>query len=474
MKTSRSARARRSVATIGLLTFATGVACRAPVADEGAITTERSALDPNDGFISGSVLWAGTAVSPGNILLVVSPSPAPGFFDLNLPGQYASVATPGPVSVDVWSCGLPLRAGPVIVPPAGMATLNIDLTSAQGRVAGSLALRGAPTQTPVFIENCPANPFGGPPSAATVVFDFAFGTIANTFSKLVPAIGTYTLGAPGWGSKTVQIAAGQTTDLGLWDAHPGTIQGHLSWNGAPAPSGTAIEGKLPSSSSQYDSWSAFTGSTGAYSASNLPFGTYATRAANIPCAGAADTGPVTLPPDGSETFDADLTPLAGRVTGTLKFNGVPGGGSIRLACGAFISADATGNFTSGLIGPGTFSGNLFNASGTTVGPVTVTVVAGQTTTFTQAPVLKNDGDSCTQGTECISTYCSDKVCCHSDCGTSPDDCQACSTEAGGSIKGQCTPTASATCYTRPAGDQCVSKDATITCGSNLTCPAPTS
>ncbi|HXU06525.1 MAG TPA: PxKF domain-containing protein [Polyangia bacterium] len=116
------------------------------------------------------------------------------------------------------------------------------------------------------------------------------------------------------------------------------------------------------------------------------------------------------------------------------------------------------------------------------------------------------GAPCTAIGDCVpGAYCTDGVCCNSACGDShDDDCQVCSAAKGATANGQCTllssthmcrvssgdqcdlggfcaggpncpantSASSTTCYTRPADDQCASKEAEIHCGTNLTCPAP--
>ncbi|MCS6798456.1 MAG: hypothetical protein NZ898_07995, partial [Myxococcota bacterium] len=50
-----------------------------------------------------------------------------------------------------------------------------------------------------------------------------------------------------------------------------------------------------------------------------------------------------------------------------------------------------------------------------------------------------DGEPCTSASQCLSGFCVDGVCCESACGGgASDDCQACSTDSGGSRNGRCT------------------------------------
>ncbi|UJR79575.1 hypothetical protein [Sandaracinus amylolyticus] len=79
-----------------------------------------------------------------------------------------------------------------------------------------------------------------------------------------------------------------------------------------------------------------------------------------------------------------------------------------------------------------------------------------------------DGEACTAGSQCASTFCVDGVCCNNLCGGGPSDCQACSVAAGAAVDGACGAVASGrTCRAAVAG--C---DAPETCdGSSSACPS---
>jgi hypothetical protein len=66
-----------------------------------------------------------------------------------------------------------------------------------------------------------------------------------------------------------------------------------------------------------------------------------------------------------------------------------------------------------------------------------------------APVLKANGQACSSGSQCQSTYCTDGVCCNTSCGTSfgNNDCLACSTAQGAAVDGTCGAPIGATCST---------------------------
>lgn len=81
---------------------------------------------------------------------------------------------------------------------------------------------------------------------------------------------------------------------------------------------------------------------------------------------------------------------------------------------------------------------------------------------------KDNGAACANAGDCKSGFCSDNVCCATDCGTDPQDCQACSVATGSSADGTCSAVgAGKTC--RAAAGPC---DAAETCdGASKTCPA---
>ncbi len=81
------------------------------------------------------------------------------------------------------------------------------------------------------------------------------------------------------------------------------------------------------------------------------------------------------------------------------------------------------------------------------------------------------GTACTSDVMCASDNCVDGVCCTDACGgDAPDDCQACSVVAGGSLDGTCTPLALGS-VCRPARGRC---DAVESCdGGSVDCPQDT-
>lgn len=89
------------------------------------------------------------------------------------------------------------------------------------------------------------------------------------------------------------------------------------------------------------------------------------------------------------------------------------------------------------------------------------------TSFTITTGTANGG-ACTDGTDCGSGFCSDSVCCASDCGNDPHDCQACSSAAGALVNGTCGAAVNTT-VCRDAASAC---DVAETCdGTSVACPA---
>jgi len=77
-----------------------------------------------------------------------------------------------------------------------------------------------------------------------------------------------------------------------------------------------------------------------------------------------------------------------------------------------------------------------------------------------------NGSPCASRAECASDHCIDGRCCATDCAGGTDDCQACSTAAGGTLDGTCTP--------RTTGRPCAAACEEGTCnGSSTVCPGTT-
>jgi hypothetical protein len=213
------------------------------------------------------------------------------------------------------------------------------------------------------------------------------------------------------------------------------------------------------------------------------------------------------------------------ICGTLPNTGSPSGGGTAVppaapaGTGAFRNgapcagaADCASSFcVDGVCCGGACGGNNSNdcracslaAGGTTDGVCTSRPLVPGCSAPAGAPI----GAPCTATSDCAAPgSCTDGYCCDSTCGNSDDnDCQVCAAAKGALKNGTCTmlpsthlcrpssgnvcdlggfcaggaqcpPNSAAsdlTCYTRPAGDQCAAREASIKCGANLTCPAPT-
>ncbi len=87
---------------------------------------------------------------------------------------------------------------------------------------------------------------------------------------------------------------------------------------------------------------------------------------------------------------------------------------------------------------------------------------------TPAPTPLPNGSACMAGSECMSSFCVDGVCCNNACPGGTTDCQACAMAAGAPSNGTCAPVAMGrTC--RASTGMC---DAAETCnGTSMACPA---
>src|SRR6185503_15291839 len=93
------------------------------------------------------------------------------------------------------------------------------------------------------------------------------------------------------------------------------------------------------------------------------------------------------------------------------------------------------------------SGSLFPLGSTVVSCATSDTRGNSSrASFIVRVVLPGDppGAPCLGPTNCASGFCVDGVCCSTECAGGTNDCQACSTAAGGDVDGACTPFADGT------------------------------
>lgn len=139
--------------------------------------------------------------------------------------------------------------------------------------------------------------------------------------------------------------------------------------------------------------------------------------------------------------------------------------------------------TIGLTGAWSNGGNASIARAgafTMTGPLvdgTVLMIGGDDGMFTPQPNVDtfsfglSNGAACTSNGQCTNGICVDGVCCNTLCGGGvPNDCQACSVAAGGSVDGICSNIAAqANHVCNPGGDLC---EADAVCpGGTSVCPA---
>jgi hypothetical protein len=431
-------------------------------------TTDVGAIDVPLGSLHGNVTWNGAPLSALDAQRFVFEVGAPYAFGLNADASYAlPLLPPGPISLDVLAYACAYQAvshTPATVSAGAATTADLDITAGVGRVSGIVAVNGAPAGVVNVILN-----------ACTGFSTASDGTFT---SPLLPP-GSYTATAKtarGLATFSFTVIAGQTTDLGTQNFSFGDVDATAYWGGAPPTAGddlalTLCRGSVCTSPD----------ASGRFSLANAPAGSVALDVRGA-CGHLADVT-ATVAGGSTTNVDVDLTPAVGRIIGIITVNGATApGADIELgsAVSTFhhgacrLTTDATGHFEA-LLAPGSQVATVFDpTTGHPLGTFTFTVVAGQTTdvdaTTTSpdqdggvdatdgavdttdgaveaaGPVGTPLGEPCAGGGECASPLlCVDGVCCENDCGQGdPNDCQACSTTAGGRTNGRCTPSQGST------------------------------
>jgi hypothetical protein len=248
-------------------------------------------------------------------------------------------------------------------------TRDVDITSAAGRVTGTIVVNGS------ALENASLQVLG-----CTAWFSDQEGR----FSMYLPP-GTYTADIRGPSGLvraiSFQSTAGQTTDLGTVDLQAGIggLQGTVYWNGMPATG--RRPGNIFASIAAAGAGNYTDEQTAAYSFQNLSVGTHTVSFFASGCGmewqKLAEVSAVVT--SGATTMrDVDITSAAGRVTGTIVVNGSAlENASVQvLGCTAWFS-DQAGRFSM-YLPPGTYTAEVRGQSGL-IGTFTFQSTSGQTT-----------------------------------------------------------------------------------------------
>jgi hypothetical protein len=385
----------------GLVLLSLGTACHrtaGPPQPEGWVR----AVDFETGAVQGTVRWNGMPVPS----VAVGGSSASHVWSAGTDGAgHYAVST---VAVDDYSvtvrlagmCSVILGQRSVSVVAATTTVADFDVTATLGRVSGAVTVNGAPFVGGISIrltENDGGAGAGGSDAgqdAAVVPDAFCLTSLATGadghFSGFLPQ-GTYAATFGNVGAFTFTVAAGQPIELPPFDVSApilptGTVEGTVSWNGAPAAGpGFSVTGITPA----LPIWSATTDALGRFVAV-VPAGDYSTtlRVGGM-CTPLLDARAVSVTSASTTTVDFDVTATMGRVSGNVTINGAPlAAASIAATlhpaagaadagetpfCQGFAQTSGDGRFEV-LLPAGAYTATVF--TGSQFGSFSFTVVAG--------------------------------------------------------------------------------------------------
>ena len=262
----------------------------------------------------------------------------------------------------------------------------------------------------------------------------------------------------------------------------GSVQGTVSWNGAPvtglSASGLRVSGGYVGQLFATP-WSvAVDPSTGRFDSGSVAAGNWQVSMGGfVTCSGGEGSEgggappflftSLSVSPSTTTTADFDLGSSFGLVTGSINGNGAPVQATITVDDGncTSLATDADGHFAA-LLPAGNHSVTATTDSGSTLDTLAFTVLPGQDVEL--GAIGRPNGDPCASGDECATSFCTDGVCCGTSCGGGDaTDCQACSVAAGAPTDGICAPLAS----THLCHDVAGACDVAEFCdGSSLDCP----
>lgn len=335
--------------------FLLGPSCASPQERSEPLGQVASEIDFGAGQVQGTLSWNGSPLASNDYVYLNA-----GSFSTSSDGAGNYVAKevpPGSYSLGVFDgvCYTRLAQTSLTVAAGATTTANFDLSAVAGRVIGAITVNGsAPSYASVSIH-C-----GG------------IGAPSGLFSALL-APGSYSADVYGpsgqLGSFSFDVTAGATTQLGTIDFSAGTAKGTISWNGAALSATDYVYVNA-------GSWSVSTDGSGNYVAEQVAPGTYDLTIHDGVCYSALGHAPVTVAAGAIATTDFDVTSSAGRVVGSIMVDGAPVPyASVSVQCG---SIGAPGGSFSALLAPGTYSADIYGASGR-LGSTSFSVTAGATT-----------------------------------------------------------------------------------------------
>jgi hypothetical protein len=388
------------------------------------VSERQAALNFETGNVSGTIRWNGSPVAPQHLLggLFASESNGVGFWVWD--SSYSAV------NLAAGSHTLALYGGAYCFAPrnrlgetsftvsAGQTTTaDFDLTTSAGEVRASITASGAPLAGAWIVLDS-ACPIGSMPTYrhASVLFGFTTDGVGALSRLLVPGAYTAQVYGPSGrvGSFAFSVAAGETTNLGTIDFSTGSLQWSVSWQGAPANPQDIF-----SAAARDSAGTAFWLFDSNGTAASVPVGTHTVRLFANSCSDETNKlgeSTLTIEPGATSAGAFDLTSSAGRVVGALKLNGSPFPDArlaFDTACmtdpfgfnsplGFFTSiysdpadlisptfAAAPDGTFSRLLAPGSYTANVFGASGR-AHSFTFTIAAGETTNLGDVDVQSGE------------------------------------------------------------------------------------
>lgn len=343
-----------------------------------AATLPALAIDFEVGTLQGTIIWNGAAITgPPGVSTTYVDLPGVATKNVNPNGTYVlDSVQPGSYQMGVYTGGCGAQTHnqvgefPVTVVGGTTTDADVDITATAGRVTGSVTVNGTPL---------PAATFAVYPQCSTW-----YGSEAGEFVNYMPP-GTYDVNVHGptgvTGTFSFSIVAGESTDLGNIDFEAGDLGGSITWGGATITGPhlmtnfVVLPGVIVAQLNQ----------DGTYTLTSVRPGDYllGVYANGCPPRAGNQIGelPVTVVAGETTQADVDITATAGRVRGAITINGTPAVQPMfRLGdgCSYWYGSVDDGAFVN-YMPPGTYEIDVVALNNTHLGPISFTIVAGETT-----------------------------------------------------------------------------------------------